>query len=251
MLDKKLGDDRCRPPGRQLSHRIHRIAVAEPDGFPTGDSMEQFLGALRAQRWDDHRYYHHSRINQSLHLVSAISFLFSYVMILKDPAVAALVGWLVAMTTRQIGHFFFEPHTYDEVNQASHEYKESIKVGYNLQRKVVLLSIWVLSPLPLLVDPTYFGVFTPHTNSNEFVRHVALIWLVVGLGGFLFRIAQLMIIKDVETGLVWGAKIVTDPFHDIKIYWSAPYHLLRGELIDPNISEGWVDEEAEELPRAS
>src|SRR5262249_40289028 len=212
--------------------------------------MERFLDALRTQRWDDHRYYHHSRINQSLHLVSAISFLFSYVMIFKDPAVAALVGWLVAMTSRQIGHFFFEPHTYDDVNKASHEYKESIKVGYNLQRKVVLLSIWALSPLPLLVDPSYFGLFTPHADAAEFVRHVAQIWLVVGLGGLLFRVVQLMIIRDVETGLVWAAKIITDPFHDIKIYWSAPYHLLRGELIDPNIGAAWVEEDAEELHRA-
>ena len=47
-----------------------------------------FLRALRTQRWDDHRYYHHSRINQSLHLVSAISFLFAYVLIFKDPAMA-------------------------------------------------------------------------------------------------------------------------------------------------------------------
>ena len=37
--------------------------------------MHDFLEALRIQRWDDHRYYHHSRINQSLHLVSALSFL--------------------------------------------------------------------------------------------------------------------------------------------------------------------------------
>ena len=51
--------------------------------------MNDFLEALRVQRWDDHRYYHHSRINQSLHLVSAISFLFAYVMVLKDPAIAA------------------------------------------------------------------------------------------------------------------------------------------------------------------
>ena len=36
--------------------------------------MNGFLEALRVQRWDDHRYYHHSRINQSLHLLSAISF---------------------------------------------------------------------------------------------------------------------------------------------------------------------------------
>ena len=118
--------------------------------------MAGFLETLRMQRWDDHRYYHHSRINQSLHFVSAISFLFSYVMIFKDPAISALAGWLVAMTTRQTGHFFFEPKDYDEVNHASHEYKEEIKVGYNLRRKVVLLSIWALSPLPLYFDPSLF-----------------------------------------------------------------------------------------------
>ena len=42
--------------------------------------IKNFLQELRTQRWDDHRYYHHSRINQSLHFVSAISFLFAYVM---------------------------------------------------------------------------------------------------------------------------------------------------------------------------
>jgi hypothetical protein len=221
--------------------------------------MDRFLEALRTQRWDDHRYYHHSRINQSLHLVSALSFLFAYVMVLKDPAVAALVGWLVAMTTRQAGHFFFEPKDYDTVNQASHEYKEEIKVGYNLQRKVVLLSIWALSPLPLLVDPTLFGIFEPHTNATELVRHVAQIWLVVGLGGLLFRTIQLFFVKDVLTGLVWATKILTDPFHDIKLYYKAPLYLLRGELIDPNhgkVRHGGDDEEEwseedEPAPRAT
>src|SRR6516162_6627436 len=134
--------------------------------------MDGFLEALRVQRWDDHRYYHHSRINQSLHLVSAISFLGAYVMMFTDPAIAALVAWLAAMTTRQIGHFFFEPKGYDAINQASHEHKEEIKVGYNLQRKIVLLSIWALSPLPLFFDPSFFGVFTPHASTMEFVRHV-------------------------------------------------------------------------------
>jgi hypothetical protein len=216
--------------------------------------MESFLEALRTQRWDDHRYYHHSRINQSLHLVSAISFLFSYVMIFKDPAISALAGWLVAMTTRQAGHFFFEPRDYDVVNHATHEYKEQIKVGYNLRRKVVLLSIWALSPLPLYFDPTYFGIFTPHASKTEFVRHVAEIWLAIGIGGVLFRTVQLFMIKDVQTGLVWATKILTDPFHDIKLYHKAPLALLRGELIDPGIhatwdEEEWDEEEAEEAPR--
>ena len=37
--------------------------------------MTSFRQALATQRWDDHRYYHHSLVNQSLHLVSATSFL--------------------------------------------------------------------------------------------------------------------------------------------------------------------------------
>jgi hypothetical protein len=213
--------------------------------------MDRFLEALRVQRWDDHRYYHHSRINQSLHLLSAVSFLFAYVMMFKDPAIAALVGWLVSMTSRQAGHFFFEPRDYDVVNQATHEYKEEIKVGYNLQRKVVLMSIWALSPLPLYFDPTLFGIFTPHLGAMDFLRHVALIWLVIGLGGLLFRTIQLFVIKDVMTGLVWATKILTDPFHDVKLYHKAPYYLLRGELIDPGIGMHRIDEDAEELPRAT
>ena len=211
--------------------------------------MGSFLEALRIQRWDDHRYYHHSRINQSLHFVSALSFLFSYVMIFKDPAISALAGWLVAMTTRQSGHFFFEPKDYDLVNHASHEYKEQIKVGYNLRRKFVLLTIWALSPLPLAFDPTLFGIFTPHATKTDFIRHVAEIWLAVGIGGVLFRTVQLFLIKDVQTGLVWATKILTDPFHDIKLYHKAPLALLRGELIDPDIRAEWDEEEAEEAPR--
>ena len=53
-----------------------------------------FREQLRTQRWDDHRYYHHSRINQSLHFVSAFSFLVGYALLFVDPVAAALVGWL-------------------------------------------------------------------------------------------------------------------------------------------------------------
>ena len=195
--------------------------------------MPSFAQALRQQRWDDHRYYHHSRINQSLHLLSACSFLVAYATMFSNPAASALIGWLVAMVSRQAGHFFFEPKGYDSVNQATHEYKEEIKVGYNLRRKIVLLAIWALSPALLLLDPTLFGIFPPHANPAQFMQHVGQIWLCVGFGGLLFRTVQLFFLKDVQTGLVWLTKIVTDPFHDIKLYYKAPLYLLRGELIDP------------------
>ena len=108
--------------------------------------MSAFFEQLAIQRWDDHRYYHQSRINQVLHLISAVSFLVAYALLFIQPAIAALIGLLIGMVTRQSGHFFFEPLGYDQVNQVSNDYKEQIKVGYNLRRKVVLLTIWVASP---------------------------------------------------------------------------------------------------------
>jgi hypothetical protein len=201
-----------------------------------GELVKQFLRALEIQRWDDHRYYHHSRINQSLHFVSAASFLLAYAFMFKDPVLAALIGWLVSMTSRQIGHFFFEPKGYDEVNQATHEYKEHIKVGYNLRRKVVLMGLWAVSPLLLLAEPSVFGLIEPAADWGEFVRDVGTLWLALGVAGLLFRTVQLFFIRDVQTGLVWMTKILTDPFHDLKLYWRAPLHLLRGELIDRSIA---------------
>jgi hypothetical protein len=209
--------------------------------------MTGFFELLKVQRWDDHRYYHHSRINQSLHLLSATSFVCAYAMAFSDPALAALIGWLVSMTSRQTGHFFFEPKDYDVVNQASHDYKEAIKVGYNLRRKVVLMAVWAVSPLILVLDPTLMGLFTPYKTAVDFARHVGYLWLVVGLGGLLFRTIQLFLIKDLLTGMVWATKILTDPFHDIKLYYRAPIQLLKGQLLETSFLDDLSQEEAADL----
>lgn len=195
--------------------------------------MKEFLRALRVQRWDDHRYYHQSRINQTLHFISAISFLTAYALMFSNPSVAALIGWLVSMVTRQSGHFFFEPLGYDHVNQATNEYKEEVKVGYNLKRKMILIAIWALAPMSLYFDPTMFGLFEPAADRSALIDQVGIIWLAVGVGGLLFRTVQLFFIRDVQTGLVWMTKILTDPFHDLMLYYKAPFYLLRGQLIDP------------------
>ena len=196
--------------------------------------MTTFFEALRVQRFDDHRYYHHSRINQSLHFISAISFVVAYAFLLIDPVISALIAWLVSMTTRQSGHFFFEPLGYDEINQATQEHKEEIKVGYNLSRKVVLLSIWAILPMVLYVEPGLFGMIEPWDNLTEWVRQVGASWLILGVAGLLFRTIHLFFLKDVQTGLVWMTKIITDPFHDIILYHKAPLYLLKGELMDNN-----------------
>lgn len=195
--------------------------------------LNTFLENLRVQRWDDHRYYHHSRINQTLHLVSALCFLVSYAFLFIDPATAALLAWGISMTSRQAGHFFFEPKGYDHVNQASHEHKEDIKLGYNLRRKVVLMSLWGAAPVILLLTPSLFGLIQPAVGLREYLHDLGLAWLYIGLGGLVFRTLHLFVLRDVGTGLTWMAKIITDPFHDTLIYWKSPIYLLKGELIDP------------------
>ena len=195
--------------------------------------MKAFLQTLETQRWDDHRFYHHSRINQSLHFISAISFLVAYVMLFIDQAIAAIIGWCVSMGTRQSGHFFFEPRGFDHVNNVTDAYKEEVKVGYNMQRKTVLIAVWALIPVLLWLQPSLFGLIEPATTLRETVHDVGIAWLSLGIVGLSFRVLQLWIKESLFTGLVWASKIITDPFHDIRMYWKAPLALLRGELIDP------------------
>jgi len=194
--------------------------------------VSNFRAQLAEQRWDDHRYYHHSLVNQSLHFVSACTFMVAYCLLLVDPAVASLLAWGVAMTSRQAGHFFFEPKTYDHVNQASHEHKEEIKLGYNLFRKWVLMSVWVSVPLVLLATPTLFDTLERPAGVMDYLRHVGIGWLILGVGAIVVRSLQLFAQHDVETGLVWATKIVTDPFNDFRLYKGAPLRLLKGERID-------------------
>ena len=194
--------------------------------------MAGFREQLRVQRWDDHRFYHHSLVNQSLHFVSACTFMTAYVLLFRDPALASLLAWGVAMTSRQAGHFFFEPKGFDEENQVTHEYKEEVKVGYNLFRKYVLMGLWAAIPVVLWLQPTLFGLLEQPEGFVGFLRHVGGAWLILGVGAIVFRVLQLAARRDLETGLVWAAKIVTDPFHDFKLYRGAPLRLLRGERID-------------------
>ena len=195
--------------------------------------IKPFLRTLSEQRWDDHRYYHQSRINQALHLVSAISFLVAYALLFVDPAMAAIVGWCVSMVTRQSGHFFFEPRGFDRVNRVSDEYKEEIKVGYNIRRKVVLMAVWAAMPLALWLQPSLFGLIEPASGTAGFVHDVGIAWLALAVVGLALRMVQLTLTQGAMTALAWCVKILTDPLHDIAMYWRSPLALLRGELLDP------------------
>jgi hypothetical protein len=195
--------------------------------------MKELLQELARQRWDDHRYYHHCRINQSLHLLSALSFVAAYVLLFIDPALAAILAWCVSMTTRQAGHFFFEPRGYDHVNAVTDEHKEAVKVGYNIRRKIVLMAVWVTIPLLLWLAPALGGLVEPASTLRGYVHDVGIAWLALGVAGLLVRVLQLALTQTPLTALAWLLKILSDPFHDIWLYRRAPLALLRGERYDP------------------
>ena len=196
---------------------------------------------LREQRWDDHRYYHHSRINQFLHLLSALSFIVAYVYLFIDPVVSAYIAWLFAMTTRQAGHFFFEPKDYDTYNQATQDHKEAIKIGYNLKRKRVLIACWLAVPVLAYFDAALFNFVMPDAAPDTLVDRIGWGWLWLGLAAVVFRMIQLTAIQSRRVALVWCIKILTDPCHDAVIYRKSPIYLLRGQLIDPDLRQDYED----------
>ena len=196
---------------------------------------------LREQRWDDHRYYHHSRINQFLHLLSALSFIVAYVYLFIDPVISAYIAWLFAMTTRQAGHFFFEPKDYDTYNQATQDHKEAIKIGYNLKRKRVLIACWLAVPVLAYFDAALFNFVMPDAAPDTLLDRIGWGWLWLGLAAVVFRMIQLTAIQSRRVALVWCIKILTDPFHDAVIYRKSPIYLLRGQLIDPDLRQDYED----------
>jgi hypothetical protein len=196
---------------------------------------------LREQRWDDHRYYHHSRINQFLHLLSALSFIVAYVYLFIDPVISAYIAWLFAMTTRQAGHFFFEPKDYDTYNQATQDHKEAIKIGYNLKRKRVLIACWLAVPLLAYFDAALFNFVMPDAAPDTLIDRIGWGWLWLGLAAVVFRMIQLTAIQSRRVALVWCIKILTDPFHDAVIYRKSPIYLLKGQLIDPDLRQDYED----------
>ena len=112
--------------------------------------------------------------------VSAISFVCAYVLVFTHPVAAVLLGMdrrHDAAARPAISSS--SPGTTTTINKATHEYKEDVKVGYNLRRKVVLMGIWALSPVALYFDPTLFGIFNAPADIHEFLNNLALTWIAL------------------------------------------------------------------------
>ena len=68
---------------------------------------------------------------------------------------------------------------------------------------------------------------------SGYFDHLAKVWIVIAGAALAGRTIQLFFIRDIQTGLVWFTKILTDPFNDVKQYWRSPLYLMKGELVEP------------------
>ena len=136
------------------------------------------------------------------------------------------------MVSRQAGHFFFEPKGYDQVNNATHEHKEDIKVGYNLRRKIVLLSIWAFHPRCCGKLDAVWDLSIPFR-----LRHFHLVCRPNLAGRRLWRPAVSHRAAVFHQGRPYGSGVDDEnphhPFHDFMLYYRAPLYLMAGQLIDP------------------
>jgi hypothetical protein len=128
---------------------------------------------------------------------------------------------------------FFEPKGYDTANGVTFAKKEEIKVGFNLKRKGILFVAWLSVPLALVLSRSLFGLFPPFTEAHSYLHQLGVLWIALAATGLLGRTLWLCVTRNLQTGVVWFTKILTDPFHDIMIYHRAPLHLIRGEWLEP------------------
>ena len=95
------------------------------------------------------------------------------------------------------------------------------------------MSLWAATTFVPYLSPSLFGWAEPYEGAYGYAHHVAVLWLLTGAIAVLLRTGWLAVTVSPRHGLVWMTKILTDPFHDAKIYWKSPFMLLRGQRLDP------------------
>ena len=141
-----------------------------------------------------------------------------------DPALAALIGWLVSMT-HPAGRSFLLRAEGLRPRQSGDPRVQGGDQGrlQSAAARSCCMTIWALSPLVLYLDPTLFGLFEPCDLAGGFHAPGCQ-----GLAGGRASAAccsapsTCSSSATCETGLVWMTKILTDPFHDIRLYYKAP-----------------------------
>ena len=183
-----------------------------------------FLEALAEQRWDDHRYYHHNRINQALHLVSAVTFIAAYVLLFIEPVCGGDAGvadcdavtpdWPLLLRAARLRRGQSGDARAQGRDQGRLQPAPQDGAAHDLGAR----RRWCCT------SPTRRSAACCRrsTAGMASLNNLAIMWLVLGCGAIVFRSVQLFFLRTCRPAWCGPTKILTDPFHDVKLYHKAP-----------------------------
>ena len=189
--------------------------VRELAGSLVPQPVTGFYTEIMRRKHDDHLASHSNVINQALHLLSSSTFIFCYALIFFDLTAAVCLG-LAALFIRQFGHAILEPPCHD---------KEQLLLGFNTRDKSIIVAGYLAITIAVLAKA---GTWSP-AGLVAAAPALAHWWFFLTVAVVLGHVAFLAWKHDVRSSLVWFVKLITDPFTDIKAYYTSPLRLLANE----------------------
>ena len=189
--------------------------VRELAGSLVPQSVTNFYTEIMRRKHDDHLASHSNVINQALHLLSSSTFIFCYALIFFDLTAAVCLG-LAALFIRQFGHAILEPPCHD---------KEQLLLGFNTRDKSIIVGGYLAITIAVLTKEGSWSRAGWIAAGPTLAHWWFFLTVAVVLGHVVFLAWK----HDVRSSLIWFVKLITDPFTDIKAYYTSPLRLLANE----------------------
>jgi glutamate-1-semialdehyde 2,1-aminomutase len=199
-------------PGRDKVMRYRLIRELAGSIVQVPKPLMNFYTEIMQRKHDDHLASHSNSINQFFHLLSSSVFIYCYFLMFSNLTRAMFLG-LAALFVRQFGHAILEPPSHD---------KEELLLGFNTRNKTVIVAGYLFIPIVNLIRAGSVSL----ASLSSIASPVAQQWFLLTVAVVFGRVAYLIRGHGFRTAMIWFVKLVTDPFTDIKAYYTSPYKLF-------------------------
>jgi uncharacterized membrane protein YGL010W len=191
--------------------------------------MNAVIEEIKFQLKQDHDYYHHSLLNQSLHFLSGVLNLIAIFLIASGSLAQGVALFMISWFTRQVGHFFLESKDFDFKLNKTFQQKEEEKVGANLERKRMMIAGLVIAAMCFIFSPETLIRLANIVGYSTKESFDALMFfsLIVFLATWILRTLWLIFFHSPLRGFSWFLKIIYDPINDIYLYGKSPLKMIN------------------------
>ena len=166
----------------------------------------------------DHEASHSNLINQFLHLISSLIFLYCYAIFFQSYRQAVYLG-LASLILRQSGHYIFEPPCHE---------KEQAMLGFDTISKVKICIVYFVLPTLFLIQLTQIEAVNAFITKYDV--QVADLWVLATFAIVGGRVVVLWNRYGFIVSQHWFIKFITDPFTDIPAYYRSAYQIFNPKL---------------------